>query len=561
MSQEKICPTCGTEYPANERFCPRDGTALRSQGGGNDLVGSIIGERYHVLKKLGEGGMGQVYLAEHVKMGRKSAVKVMNPGMVHDADAISRFNREAANASRINHPNVAGIYDFGETSDGLIYLAMEFIEGESLTSLVEKSGALPPNRAADIAKQAADGLQVAHDMGIVHRDLKPDNIMIAKNRDGSDCVKVVDFGIAKAAGAENQKVTKTGLVVGTPEYMSPEQLAGDKLDGRSDVYSLALVAFNMFTGKLPFDGESAQESMIMRLTDEPKSLAMMKPDTSWSPDVQAVMAKALQRRSADRYQKATDFGNALSDAVARMPKAAAAGATQMIGANDGATAMIAAPPKTRLDSSPALPPAAAAPAPVYTATPPVKSKGPMYAGLGAAVGLAALATIYFSKGTSKAGSTPPVAAEATAPNATPVTAQGTVPMQGSAATGVPPANVATNAGRTAVPSSGRSTPAGAGAPAATVSPSKVDISARLPKLIDESADSSTAAKALKEAEELVPFAESPKEKIGLSLARANAQAMLGQDKKSCDIIDTIKDRGSQTPWAEKVAAMVKLCAQ
>ena len=248
MSQEKICPTCGTEYPANERFCPRDGTALRSQGGGTDLVGSIIAERYHVLKKLGEGGMGQVYLAEHVKMGRKSAVKVMNPGMVNDADAISRFNREAANASRINHPNVAGIYDFGETPEGLIYLAMEFIEGESLTSLVERNGALPPLRAANIAKQAADGLQVAHEMGIVHRDLKPDNIMIAKNRDGSDCVKVVDFGIAKAAGAENQKVTKTGLVVGTPEYMSPEQLAGDKLDGKSDIYSLALVAYNMLTG-------------------------------------------------------------------------------------------------------------------------------------------------------------------------------------------------------------------------------------------------------------------------------------------------------------------------
>src|SRR5207253_624261 len=157
--------------------------------------------------------------------------------------------REAANASMINHPNVAGIYDFGETADGLIYLAMEFIEGDSLTSIVEKQGALPPKRAADIVKQTADGLQVAHDMGIVHRDLKPDNIMIAKKRDGTDLVKVVDFGIAKAAGNENQKVTKTGLVVGTPEYMSPEQLSGDKLDQRSDVYSLALVAFNVLTGK------------------------------------------------------------------------------------------------------------------------------------------------------------------------------------------------------------------------------------------------------------------------------------------------------------------------
>src|SRR5450759_3360528 len=160
--------------------------------------------------------VGTVYLAEHVKMGRKSALKVMNPGMNQDADAIARFNREAANASRLNHPNICAIYDFGETPDGLIYLAMEFIEGQSLTALIEKSGSLPPARAASIIHQSADALQVAHDAGIVHRDLKPDNIMIAKNRDGSDLAKVVDFGIAKAHSSDAQKVTKTGLVVGTP---------------------------------------------------------------------------------------------------------------------------------------------------------------------------------------------------------------------------------------------------------------------------------------------------------------------------------------------------------
>ena len=565
MNNEKICPTCGTEYPANQRFCDRDGSALRTQGGGTDLIGSIIGERYHVLKKLGEGGMGQVYLAEHVKMGRKSAVKVMNPGMVHDADAISRFNREAANASRINHPNVAGIYDFGETSEGLIYLAMEFIEGESLTSLVEKNGALTPARAADITKQAADGLAVAHDMGIVHRDLKPDNIMIAKNRDGSDCVKVVDFGIAKAAGAENQKVTKTGLVVGTPEYMSPEQLAGDKLDGRSDVYSLALVAFNMLTGKLPFDGETAQESMIMRLTDEPKSLSVMKPDTSWSPEVQAVMNKALQRRSADRYQKAAQFGVALWEAVDHMPKQPAAGATMMIGAADGATAVIAAPPKTRLDSSPALPPALAdamVPAPRYTGGAPVKSKAPLYAGGGVAIALAALAMIYVSKSTGKAGSTPP-AAEATAPNATPVTSAGGAPAQTSPGTAVPRTNVAGNSMVGAsTPAGGRANSAQSTSAAVTATPpSKVDISARLPKLIEESAEDSTAARALKEAGGLIPYAVTSSEKIGLSLVRANSLSLATKDKEACDIIETIKDRGATTPWAEKIALMVKSCHQ
>jgi hypothetical protein len=286
-----------------------------------------------VLRKLGEGGMGQVYLAEHVKMGRKSALKVMNPSMVKDADSISRFNREAANASRINHPNVADVYDFGETPEGIIYLAMEYVDGPPLTKIIAQ-GSIPPLRAADITRQAADALAVAHDMGIVHRDLKPDNIMLTRNRDGSDCVKVVDFGIAKAADNAAQKVTKTGLVVGTPEYMSPEQLAGDKLDGRSDIYALALVAFNMLTGKLPFPAETVQESMIMRLTDRPRKLAEMRPDLTWSPELQAVLDRALERDAALRYATASEFGRDIFRAVEAMTASTAQGAAA---ANSAAT--------------------------------------------------------------------------------------------------------------------------------------------------------------------------------------------------------------------------------
>ena len=320
MSAPKICPTCSTEYPPTERFCPKDGTALRSQTTEvADLVGSVIAERYHVLKKLGEGGMGQVYLAEHVKMGRQSAVKVMHPAMVHDAATIGRFNREAANASRIDHPNVAGIYDFGETPDGLVYLAMQYIQGQTLTEIVKAHGALAPARAAEITRQAAEGLHAAHGLGIVHRDLKPDNIMVARDGEGLDCVKVVDFGIAKAASVEAQKVTRTGMVVGTPEYMSPEQLSGEQVDGRSDQYALALVAFNMLTGDLPFPSESTQTSMVMRLTERPRSLAEMKPDVAWPADVEAVMTKALERQPADRYASVRDFARALQAAFQGMP--------------------------------------------------------------------------------------------------------------------------------------------------------------------------------------------------------------------------------------------------
>ncbi|MEA3245147.1 MAG: serine/threonine-protein kinase, partial [Gemmatimonadota bacterium] len=330
-----------------------------------DLVGSVVHEKFHVIKKLGEGGMGAVYLAEHVKMGRKVALKVMNPGMHQDPDAIARFNREAKNASQLNHPNVCGIYDFGETPEGMIYLAMEFIEGSSLTSVIEKGGGLTPARAASIIHQAADALQVAHDYGIVHRDLKPDNIMIAKARDGGDMVKVVDFGIAKASSSDAQKVTKTGLVVGTPEYMSPEQLAGDKLDGRSDIYSLGLVAFNCLTGQLPFPSNSAQEAMIMRLTDQPRTLAEMKPDVAWPEQRQAVMDRALARDAAERYQSAAEFGRDIARAVENMPQAIAAEAgTQVIGAGAvaaAAAAKTAAVPKTRV-ATPSDRGAAAAPA-------------------------------------------------------------------------------------------------------------------------------------------------------------------------------------------------------
>ncbi|MEO8881346.1 MAG: serine/threonine-protein kinase [Gemmatimonadaceae bacterium] len=313
----KSCPKCDREYDDATKFCPADGSTLRSAAG-DDIIGSIIADRYHVIRKLGEGGMGQVYLAEHVKMGRMSAIKVMTSALANDVDAVGRFNREAANASKISHPNIAAIYDFGETSDGLIYLAMEFVEGESLTKLCEALGALPAPRAAEIARQVASALEAAHERGIVHRDLKPDNIMISRGRDGADLVKVVDFGIAKAAEGAGQKVTRTGLVVGTPEYMSPEQLTGDTLDGRSDLYALGLVTFNMLTGMLPFTGQTTQEALLKRLTDRPLSLAEARTDLVWPAPLQAVLDRVLSRLAADRYQHASEFGEAIVAAVRGM---------------------------------------------------------------------------------------------------------------------------------------------------------------------------------------------------------------------------------------------------
>jgi eukaryotic-like serine/threonine-protein kinase len=279
------------------------------------LVGTIIADRYRIVSRIGEGGMGQVYLAEHIKMKRMSAIKVMRPTLVDDAEALQRFTREAENASKLSHPNVASIFDFGETSDGIVYLAMEFIEGESLHATLVREQALHPQVAADVIAQAADALQAAHDLGILHRDLKPDNLMLTTRADGTFLVKLVDFGIARTMDSGATRVTKTGLAVGTPEYMSPEQLSGDELDARSDQYALALVAFASLTGQEAFADATGKQSLILRLTSRPRRLVDVRPDIDWPLALQQVFDQALAPDAADRFDHIADFADALSEAV------------------------------------------------------------------------------------------------------------------------------------------------------------------------------------------------------------------------------------------------------
>ncbi len=325
----KVCTVCSAEWPDETNFCPNDGAGLRSVDR-SDLIGSVIADKFRIERKLGEGGMGAVYLAEHIKMHRPCAIKVLTKALTHNPDAVARFNREAANAAQISHQHVCAIYDFGESADGLIFLVMEYIEGETLSSLLTREGRLSPPRAATILAQAADALQAAHDLGIVHRDLKPDNVMLTQGRDGADHVKVVDFGIAKAMGGgeEGQKVTKTGLVIGTPEYMSPEQLSGDVLDGRSDVYSLALVFYRAITGRLPFEADTAQEVLIKRLTDEPISLHDAAPDLDFPSQLQDVLDRALQRMPGDRYPTAAEFSRDVLAAVQGMARSGTGPSTE-----------------------------------------------------------------------------------------------------------------------------------------------------------------------------------------------------------------------------------------
>jgi serine/threonine-protein kinase len=310
----KVCPQCGVEYDTASRFCPNDGTPLRPKGSTDPFVGRVLAERYHMLKRLGEGGMGTVYLAEHVKMNRQCAVKVMNGALLSDSDSAQRFAREASNAARIIHPNVAAVFDYGET-DGVVYLVMEYVEGLSLTRLLERETMLQPARAVDIAHQVAEALVAAHELGIVHRDLKPDNIIIAPGKNGRDIAKVVDFGIAKAIEeGPTESLTRTGLVIGTPEYMSPEQLLGDPVDARSDIYSLGCILYQMLTGRRTFDEPTREQMIKRRLTEKAPHPRDLVPDLPKTLDL--IVARLLARAPHDRYASVAEVRDLLIPAIA-----------------------------------------------------------------------------------------------------------------------------------------------------------------------------------------------------------------------------------------------------
>ena len=310
----KVCPQCGSEYETTDRFCPKDGSPLRPKAGGDPLVGRVIADRYLVLALLGEGGMGRVYLGEHVKMNRQCAIKVMSPTLVNDQESLQRFAREASNAARILHPNVAAVFDYGE-SEKIIYLVMEYVDGESLSTILAREGKLDPRRAIEIARQIADGLHAAHELGIVHRDLKPDNVIVAHSRSGREIPKVVDFGIAKAlTEAPQDALTRSGLVIGTPEYMSPEQLLGDPVDARADIYSLGCILYQMLTGAPAFSADTREQMIRRRLHEAPPHLREVLPNLPSRLDT--LIVHMLARSPADRLASAAEARDQLDPALA-----------------------------------------------------------------------------------------------------------------------------------------------------------------------------------------------------------------------------------------------------
>ena len=369
MSQR--CPNCGTVYDDEARFCPKDGSrlvpagaptpaaspAVRPAAAGNgaapssgaardeealaaarmttprpgapelpprrslnhaNLQGETLDKRYHIVRKVGEGGMSYVYLARDVATGERYAIKVLSPSLAKDANAMARLRREAGLGIRLAHPNVCHIMRFGETEEGLVYVVMPFVEGEVLSDRTHRMGQLPLAEVAKFAGEIAAGLQVAHELKIIHRDLKPENIMICTAEGEEPCAVVMDFGLAKErkAGSELEKLTATGIILGTPEFMSPEQLRGKPLDPRTDIYSLALVVFEMLTGKLPFEGRTQQEMMIARLRSDPIPLRRMRPELDFPAPLERVLLRGMERNPDDRYQTAPAFATALAAAAA-----------------------------------------------------------------------------------------------------------------------------------------------------------------------------------------------------------------------------------------------------
>ena len=281
------------------------------------LAGQTLDGRFLIDRKVGEGGMSFVYQATDLTTNERRAVKVLSPSLSHDRNAMARLAREAELAGKVRHPNVCHIEILGHTANGLVYVVMPFVEGEILADRTYRLGQIPLEEAVGYVLEIGAGLQAAHDLKIVHRDLKPENIMIARGGDGRDHAVVMDFGLAKErrAGPELEKLTAIGIVLGTPEFMSPEQLRGKPLDGRSDVYSLALITVEMLTGTLPFVGKTQQEIMLARLRNEPATLRKMRPDLAFPASVERVVLKGLARNPDERYSTAPDFALALRHAV------------------------------------------------------------------------------------------------------------------------------------------------------------------------------------------------------------------------------------------------------
>ena len=287
-----------------------------------NLVGHVLADRYRLLKLIGEGGMGSVYQAEHITIGRKLAIKVLAPEYCDSPEVVARFLQEARTASMLHHEHIVDITDFGYTKQGLAFLTMEYLEGEDLATLLQREGRQPWARLRRMILQVCRALHAAHEKGIVHRDMKPDNCFRIKRGGNHDFIKILDFGIAKVIadgqfGGRDDKpkmATEAGTLLGTPEYMAPEIARDQKADARVDVYSLGILMYEMLTGSVPFKGHTFMTTVAMQMVDEPEPPSLRCPEASIPPEIEHVILVALRKDPNDRYQSVHELAEALIDA-------------------------------------------------------------------------------------------------------------------------------------------------------------------------------------------------------------------------------------------------------
>ncbi len=326
-----ICPHCGTALAPDARFCPACGKQTVSTesmlgppppGKTQEMVGREIAGRYRILTKLGEGGMGAVFKGEQISLKRQVAVKLLKPDLSANPQLLARFKIEAEAVAKLKHPNTVDIYDFGQDTDGTLFIAMEFIEGRSLRSAIHSEAPMPPRRALHIAAQVAASLADAHAHAIVHRDLKPDNVMLQERGRQRDIARVLDFGIAKLrddSRATQQAMTQAGDMLGTPQYMAPEQIKGEAIDGRTDVYALGCMLYEMLTARLPFEATTIMAMLSKHLMEGVVAPSQRRPDLGLSPELDRLVLTAMMKQPQARPPTMEAYGEQLAAVLAQLP--------------------------------------------------------------------------------------------------------------------------------------------------------------------------------------------------------------------------------------------------
>jgi serine/threonine protein kinase len=348
----KFCPSCGAEQPRAHTHSGEDDT----------FIGQMVAGKFRIEGLLGVGGMGKVYRARQMTLDKDVVIKILHDHFKNDANLVQRFQREAKAASRLNHPNSIQVIDFGQDENGVLYMAIEYLEGVDLFNLLQKEFPLPEERIARICAQVCAALAEAHDQNVIHRDLKPENVMVINRRGQKDFVKVLDFGIAKIQDPEGeaQALTQQGMVCGTPEYMSPEQARGMALDPRSDIYALGVLLYQLVTGELPFMADTAIGIVTKHILENPEPPRQKFPQYNISEGMEQIILKAMAKDVDQRFQTVMEMADALQALIqGNLHSIPPAPVVASGSGPSGTITMGAQPPKTQTSPTPSVPTATA----------------------------------------------------------------------------------------------------------------------------------------------------------------------------------------------------------